>query len=53
MRSEQALREAAGLEQGEAQQDCVAHAGPYRAWDISVRGDTLYQNRVDSHAHHD
>lgn len=31
MRSEQALREAAGLEQGEAQQDRVAHAGPYRA----------------------
>lgn len=31
MRSEQALRDAAGLEQGEAQQDRVAHAGPYRA----------------------
>ena len=31
MRSEQALREAAGLEQGEAQKDRVAHAGPYRA----------------------
>lgn len=31
MRSEQALRETAGFEQGEAQQDRVAHAGPYRA----------------------
>lgn len=53
MRSEQTLAEAAGLEQRETQQDCISHTGPDRPGKIPVRGDTLYQHRIDTHADHD
>ena len=53
MRPEQTFAEAAGLEQREAQKDRVSHAGPDRPGEVPIRGDTLYQHRINPHADHD
>ena len=53
MRSEQALREAAGLEQGVAQQNRIAHAPPDgRGYVVAGCGDALHQHGIDAHADH-
>ena len=52
MRPKQTFAEAAGLEQCETQKDRVSHAGPDRSGEVPVRGDTLYQDRINPHADH-
>ena len=53
MRSPYGLREAPGLEEDEAQQHRVPHAGPDGPHQVAARGDTLHQHGVDRHADHD
>ena len=43
---------AAGFEQAEAEQHCVAHAGPDGVADLPGYGDVLHQHGVDRHADH-
>ncbi len=45
--------EAPGLEEYEAQQHHVPHAGPDGPHQVAARCDTLHQNGVDRHADHD
>ena len=52
MRPEQAFAEAAGLKQRKTQKDRVSHAGPDCPGEVPVRGDTLYQDRINPHADH-
>ena len=51
--SEQRFFKAAGLEQGVAQQDCIAHAAPDgRGYVVARCGDALHQHRIDAHTDH-
>ena len=52
MRPEQAFAEAAGLKQRKTQKDRVSHAGPDCPGEVPVRGDTLYQDRINPHTDH-
>ena len=52
MGSEQALGEAAGLEQRETQKHRVSHTAPDGAGDIPGFADGLNENGIDRHAYH-
>ena len=52
MRPEQGLGQAARLEQREAQQHRISHAGPDGGGHIASHTDVLHQHGVDAHAHH-
>lgn len=52
MCAENALCHAAGLKQGKAQQDRIAHAAPDSAGNIVGCSDGLYQHRINADAHH-
>ena len=53
MGPEQGFCKAAGLEQGVAQQDRIAHAPPDgRGYVVTGCGDALHQHRIDAHADH-
>lgn len=53
MCAKQGFCKAAGLEQGVAQQDRIAHAAPDgRRYVVAGCGDALHQHRVDAHADH-
>ena len=49
----QALCEAARFEQCVAEKHRVPHTGPYGSRYVVVHGDSLYQHRIDTDAHHD
>ena len=53
MRAEYALCHRACLEQGKAQQHRIADAAPDRPDGIAACSNTLYQHRIDGHAHKD
>lgn len=53
MGAEKGFRETSGFEQCETQKDRVAHAAPNGPGDIAACGNTLYQDRINTHAHHD
>jgi len=52
MRPEQTFGKAAGLKQGEAEQDGVTGYSPYGGVDTGRRTDTLYQDAVNRYADH-
>ena len=53
MRPEQRFCQAAGLEQGEAQQHRVPHTPPNGAGDVvAAQGDAFHQHRIDAHTDH-
>ena len=52
MGAEQRFGQAARFEQCETQQHGVAHTGPDGPGNIAACGNTLHQDRIDPHAHH-
>ena len=50
MRAEDAFCKASGLEQAEAEQDCVPHAGPYRVGNIPCDADVADQCGINRDA---
>ena len=52
MRGENRLRQCAGLEQREAEDNGVCRKGEYRAVQIIRYNHTVYQNRVNADAYH-
>ena len=52
MGAEQGFGKRSRFEQCEAQQHGIAHAGPDGPGNITACGNTLHQDRIDPHAHH-